>query len=241
MWPSALALEALLRLGYEDEPRVQQALRLMRTHDWCECAYQHGLSSWRRTEPMTEDEIADFERTCISQYRHAGLVNPEDLLLRDMAHRAFRQQRLEGTVTSEGVVYPLKTEDHVQGCEFITTRALANVRDPVASRFARAHLWRFASCQLPDGQFPTERYGTGFGSAGILGAFACHDHPVAQVVIMRALPWIVNAQQPNGAWCQPVNAGRSHDSREDAATRAVVQALQRVRDWLSEGFWSARS
>ena len=53
MWPNAIVLEALLSLGYEDSPRVQAALRTLRMREWCECGYQHGLTAWRQTEPMT--------------------------------------------------------------------------------------------------------------------------------------------------------------------------------------------
>jgi hypothetical protein len=188
---------------------------------------------------MTAEEVEAFEVQCISEYRHAGLADPAALLQRDMAHRPFRQHRLEGVSTAHGTVYPLQVEDHIQGCEFISTRALATVDDPVMRRFATAHLWRFASRQLADGTFPVERYGTGFGQAGILGAFARYDHPMAHVVIMRALPWIVKAQHRSGAWSQDVKNGKVREARSDAATRAVTLALLRVKEWLPSAFWHA--
>ena len=73
MWPNALTIEALLAAGYERHPRIQRALRTMMTHDWCECAYQHGTSSWRNREPLTSEQIALFEQACIRQYRYGGL------------------------------------------------------------------------------------------------------------------------------------------------------------------------
>ena len=187
-------------------------------------------ADWGAVDPMAEKDVADFEALCIAQYRYAGMARPDELITRDMAHQPFRQQRLEGRVTEDGVVYPLEMEDHVQGCEFITTRALAAVEDPLMRRFATAHLWRFASRQLPDGRFPSEAYGTGFGLIGILDAVARHDHPAAQVIILRALPWIVDAQRADGGWAQ------AREKREDAATRTVVPALSRVKGRLPEEF-----
>lgn len=225
MWPNALVVEALLRLGYEAHPRVQRALTTMASHDWCECAYQHGF---REIAPLTEDAVRQFETDCMAAYTYAGLASPEVLLERTMAHRPFRQERYDHpSGDGEEDCYLLRKEDHVQGCEFITTRALAPVQAPLLHRFARAHLWRFASRQLDDGRFPPERYGTGFGQAGILDALARYDHPAVHVMVMRALPWIVVAQQTDGSWGDHVN--------KDAATRAVVSALLGVRVWLPQG------
>jgi len=137
-------------------------------------------------------------------------------------------------------VYTLKIDRHIQGCEFITTRSLAGVRDPDVRRFAEAHLWRFAGNQLPDGMFPAERYGSGFGQVGILEAFSRYPHhPVAQMVILRSLAWLVEAQRPDGAWEQPSAGSRRDDRRADATTRAVVNVLGAVRHYLPEGFWDA--
>ena len=73
MWPNGLVIEALLKLGYEDHERVQAALRTMTINDWCECGYQHGLSSWRRKESLTGEELDAFEQACIAQYRYCLL------------------------------------------------------------------------------------------------------------------------------------------------------------------------
>ena len=219
MWPNALAIEALLLLGYESHERVQAALWTMSTHDWCECGYQHGTSSWRRTEPMTDAQVDEFEARCIRQYRYGGLRELELLLKEaDLASRSHLLRVVEQHRNGRRE-YPLHMPDHIQGCEFITTRALAAVQDPQLRRFAEAHLWRFAGIQRPDGLFPKESHGTGFGAYGILGAFARYDHPASSVVIARALPWIVEAQNADGSW---------GDTAPDAATLAVVCALDRV-------------
>ena len=45
MWPNALAVEALIACGFEKKDRVRRALRTISSHEWCECAYQHGIPS----------------------------------------------------------------------------------------------------------------------------------------------------------------------------------------------------
>ena len=183
MWPNALALEALLSLGFEDHDRVQRALKTMMTADWCECGYQHGLSEWRRAEPLTIDEIEQVEQQCIDEFRYGGRRTRElNEDLRRIAHAS----------TADGDEYLLSMDSHLQGCEVITTRAMSRAKDEKMRRFAEAHLWRFAGRQhSPNGEFARERYGGGVGQAGLLQIFARYDHPASKVVNMRALPWIV--------------------------------------------------
>ena len=121
MWPNGLVLEALLKLGYEDHPRVQTALRTMTINDWCECGYQHGLSSWRRKEPLIEEQLDTFERVCIAQYRYGGFSDFKWLTGTDAP------PRIAHAVKPDGDMYDLRMPNHIQGCEFITTRSLRQV------------------------------------------------------------------------------------------------------------------
>jgi hypothetical protein len=221
MWPTALALEALLLVGYQDVARVQRALQFMVTEDWCECAYQHGYSSWRERPVVTDERLDAFEQLCIDQYRYGGLGGLED---------ATHLERIGGLGKDEESkdihVFTLGMPDHIQGCEFVTTRALSRA-DGMAGRFARAHLWRFAGIQRADGSFPPERHGTGFTPAGILETFARFDHPASRVVLLRALPWIVEAQNEDGSW--------GEQERAEVSTCAILHALVALGDDLPPG------
>ena len=111
----------------------------------------------------------------------------------------------------------------------ISTRAMSRVHDETMRRFAQAHLWRFASRQhAPDGAFAPEKHGYCENSQpALLQVFAAYDHPASKVAIMRSLPWMVTAQNEDGSWGEePVT---------DAATWAVLGALDRVRDLLPAG------
>jgi hypothetical protein len=221
MWPNALVLEALLRFGYEQHERVQAALSFMRTHDWCECGYQHGGSDWNDVAPLETEQVEAFEMGCVNQFRYGGIHNLKELEQADMAHQPLQLPRVARTVTPDGDEYPLRMPDHIQGCEFITTRAMSRVRDPEMRRFAEAHLWRFASRQrAPSGEFAKEKHGSGFPQEGILEAVARYDHPASKVIVWRALPWIVEAQNEDGSWGQ--------EPYRDGATLAVLSALGSV-------------
>jgi len=228
MWPNGLCLDALLQAGYEDHERIQAALRTLTTNEWCECGYQHGTSSWRRTEPLTKDQLAEFEAVCAAQYRYGGLSSQDALVQADLAAPTLDQYRVSHRATEAGDEYAIKMPEHTQGCEAITTRSLSHVRDPKPRRFAEAHLWRFASRQhAADGSFPAESYGSGLSQAGFLELFARYDHPVSKVVVLKALPWIVEAQNTDGSWGEQENV--------DATTLAVLQALLSLGDWIPAG------
>jgi hypothetical protein len=228
MWPNGLAMEALLAVGCEENGRVQTALETLTSQDWCECGYQNGAGAGAGRRPLTEKQLMAFEASCIAQYRYGGLRDIHELAQADMAHRtsamSVAQVPPENVETDEKH-YLLGVNNHIQGCEFITTRSLSQVKNPRARRFAEAHLWRFASRQYAeDGSFPSESYGTGFHQAGIFQAVARYDHPVAKVVVLRALPWVVHNQHEDGSW--------GDGAQKDAETFAVVYALLSLGDFL---------
>ena len=236
MWPNGLVLEALLGLGYEEDERVQEALRLMATHDWCECGYQNGTKGWRQIEAPDAARLECFEQRCIGEYRYGGIADISELGGMDLTRKTgMRLLRAARVVEGDVDVYPLNMPIHFQGCEVITTRAMSRVGDEKMRQFAEAHLWRFASCQhAPDGTFAHEKHGYCENSQpALLQVFAGYDHPASKVAIMRSLPWIATAQNEDGSW--------GEEPVEDAAAYAVLSALDRVRDYLPSGFASRLS
>ena len=216
MWPNALALEALLGLGYESHPRVQRALAsLLHGYTyWCECNYQRraGTHVWRDTPGKSE--LSAREQDCIQQYRFGGTSGPEQYL---------GTQRVPRVPKEAGDVFPVKMRNHIQPCEVVTTRALRHARDWRVRRAAAAHLWRLAGVQRgPDGRFPQGDYCP--SQAHMLRVFSYYDHPVSRVAILRAVPWIIENQNRDGSW--------GENDRKDASTLAVIQALMRVSDLL---------
>lgn len=225
-WTTALALEALLKLGYEEKERVQAALRMLTMSRWCDNAQQHGLSGTgeiRRREPYSIEEIEKIEEGCIQQFRYGGVSGTEEIERADMAHIPFYMRRIAHKSTPDGEEYPLRMPDVGGGCPLIMTRALSQVKNEKLRRLAEANLWKFAGWQhSPDGSFPgkyAERYFK-CPQTAFLSIFAGYDHPVAKTAILKMIPWIVEKQNEDGSW------GRG--SAKDTSTLAVVGALRSV-------------
>jgi hypothetical protein len=229
MWPNALVLEALLKLGYEENERVQSNLRTLMLskigRSWCECGYQHGSCNLRK-EPYMKEEIERIEKDSIEQFRYGGINSTKELETRDMVHKSGERMPREAheTVRSGVDEYPLRMPSHLQGCELITTRALSQVKDEKMRRLAESHLWRFAGRQhSTDGGF-TGKYPEKYfhnSQAGYLELFARYDHPVSRIMIMRTIPWILNNQNEDGSW------GDTTENK-DTSTLSVITALIRA-------------
>ena len=216
MWPNALVLEALLKLGYERNERVRRALWTLLHHDWCECAYQHGLSGFRRKEPYSMEEIMRLEEECMLQFRYGGMSNTKE-----EANKANAIPRIGRNIKAGAEEYPLRMPEHLQGCELITTRAMSQVRDERMRRYAEAHLWRFTGRQhSADGRLGKQHSYFSYSQAGYLSLFASYDHPISKLAIMRLIPWIVDNQNRDGSW--------GNEPYKDSQTLAVVSALKNV-------------
>jgi hypothetical protein len=218
MWPNALILEALLKLGYERNVRVRRALWSLLLHDWCECAYQHGLSGFRRKVPFSREEITKIEGECMLQYRYGGMSNAKEEV-----HKAHAIPRIGRRIKAGAEEYTLRMPEHLQGCELITTRAMSQVKDESIKRYAEAHLWRFAGRQhSADGRYIGKVQEGYFSNsqAGYLSIFASYDHPVSKVAIMRSIPWVIKSQNRDGSWGDELN--------KDSSTLAVISALKNV-------------
>ena len=227
MWPNALAIEALMMLGYEGHPRVQRALRTLTTREWCECGYQNGVGLERGAEPMAKEQLEKIEPSFIEEYRLGGLLGLVELHKMDMAKRTGNMMPREAHLVEDGRdVYPLRMPSHIQDCEVVTVRALSLATDPEAHRFAAMHLWRFAGRQhAEDGRLVGRyRFSSPYLWLDLLSRF---HHPAAHVMLMRSLPWIVADQHEDGSW--------GEGEMQDAATLAVVKALLSVKEMLAEG------
>lgn len=218
MWPTCLVLEALSRLGYERDERLERAQLTLISGRWCEA---HRLHRYRRNQceltvkelPMI-GEIERVERECIEQYRYGGVSGLKELETKYLASKMGEKMMRAAHSSAGGVdAYPLRMPRRLQGCELRITRALSHVSDEKIRRLGEAHLWRFAGRQHSiDGSFVQK------GHEKYLEIFARYDHPVSKVVIMRSIPWIVNNQNQDGSW------GARSD--KDSSTLAVINALR---------------
>ena len=112
---------------------------------------------------------------------------------------------------------PRRTPDGIP--QIVTIVSLTAKKQINLKKAARQH--------AANGSFPAESYGSGLSQVGFLELFARYDHPISKVVVLRALPWIVEAQNETGSWGEA--------NVEDAGTLAVITALLGLRDLLPSG------
>lgn len=227
MWTTALVLEALLELGYEENERVQAALRMLTMSRWCDNAQQHGLSGTgeiKRREPYSMDEIEEIEKDRIQLFRYGGIGGIEEIERADMAHKPFYMRRIAHNSTANGDEYPLRMPGAWGGCPVIMTRALSRVKNEKLRRLTEAQLWRIAGWQHSQNTSFTSKQTKRYfkcPQAAFLQVFARHDHPASKLVIMRMIPWMVNNQNEDGSW--------RDESTRDVSTLTVVSALKSVQ------------
>lgn len=235
MWPNAYAVQALIATGYEAHPRMRAALDTLSYGGWCECGYQHGTSDWPGREPLSLAEAEAFERASIAWFRQGG-VAVDELATMDLCKTSGeRLYRVAAEPDHERMVYALDMPLHLQGCELLTARALAEVGDARLRTLVRAYLWRFAAVQnAPGGTFGGSNLRQYFheGQFGVLSVLCRHDHLPARLAIMRLLPWLMDAQNPDGSW--------GDGDYVDRATHVALASLARVRDLLPAGFVRGR-
>ena len=225
-WTTALVLEALLKLGYEDNERVQAALQMLSMSRWCDNAQQHGLSGTgeiRRKEPYSTEEIEKMVEESIQQFRYGGISGIKEIERADVAHIPFYLRRVKHIPRAGADEYELLMPEVGGGCPLIMTRALSHVKNRRLRRLAEAQLWMVAAGQHSQDTSYTGKYAGRyfrFPQAAFLQIFARYDHPVSRVAVMRMIPWLVKNQNKDGSW--------GTGPTKDTATLAVVTALKSV-------------
>ena len=230
-WPTALVLEALLKLGCENLERVQTALQTLAINPiWCDNSYQHGLSEWKRTKPPPMEALDVFIKYSIQSFKYGGICDLQELSRADMCHQPFHMRRVAQFSSRKGREYPLKMPNADLGCKIMMIRALNKVKNRILKKITEIYLWNYAGLQNnEDGSFNAnpERTFTDLQLV-LLQIFSRYNHPVTRLVILRALPWILNNQNKDGSW--------GKEPYKDVATLAVVHSCVGLGDYLPANF-----
>lgn len=220
IWANAIVMETLLAFGYEFHNRIQIALDTLAFTRWCECAYQHGKSDWRRVNSKSLKEIENFQKQTIFEFKHGGISNFETLGIIPSQNHFLR---IKEKTKKNHIEYILRMPMPQQGCEYITTGALHQVKDERISNLVQAHLWRFTALLFNALQQPViatelEKYNITYYFQ--LQVLAKYDSLPAKLGIHLALPWIVENQNENGSW--------GEEKYRESATLAVINALNKI-------------
>lgn len=230
-WPTALVMEALLKLNCENLQRVKTALHTLTINPfWCDNSYQHGLSEWKRTTPPSMENIEGFKQYLIQFFKYGGIRNPQELAKADVSHQPFYTKRVKRLPSKNAEKYLLRMPDASEGCRIMMIRALCRASNPVLQKILELFLWNYAAVQnYKDGTFTLHPQRT-FTDMQLpfLQLYSNYDYPIAKLVLLRALPWIINNQNKDGSW--------GKESYKDIATYAVVRSLVSLGDYLPSNF-----
>jgi|TARA_B100002003_G_scaffold233375_1_gene246158 hypothetical protein len=232
MWPNGFALEALMSFGCEKNARVQRAYETLLPGRWCECAMQLGPSvkgdSGKKGRPVYYPESSD------EAFAHGGFTDSAELAkMGEQRVTGLRMKRVRQEQGANENKYFLEMPVYHEGCALITMRALTCAKDVRMRKRLDAELRAMAARQNGEGgEFSAEQMtGDRFfknGQAFILQIVAGFDHPVAELIIMRSIPWIIANQNEDGSW--------GKEEYKDITTYAVLSAVMRVSENLPADF-----
>jgi hypothetical protein len=230
-WPTALILEALLKLDCENLPRVKTALHTLTINPlWCDNSYQHGLSEWKRIKPPSMENFEAIKKYYIQFFKYGGIRNPKELARADASHQPFHLIRMTRSSSKNAEKFLLRMPEASEGCRTIMIRALSKASNPVLKKILELFLWNYAAVQnYKDGTFTLNPQRTFIDmQLAFLQLYSNYDYTIAKLVILRALPWIMNNQNKDGSW--------GKKPYKDIATYIVVRSLASLGNYLPSNF-----
>jgi hypothetical protein len=230
-WPTALVLEALLKLDCENLKRVKTALHTLTINPfWCDNSYQHGLSEWRRTKPPSTENIEGLKQYLIQFFKYGGIRNPQELAKADESHQPFHLVRLTRLPSKKAEKYLLRMPEACEGCRIIMIRALSRTGNPLLKKILELYLWNYTSVQnFKDGTFTPYPQRTFIDmQLPLLQLYSNYNYPIAKLALLRALPWIINNQNKDGSW--------GKEPYKDIATYTVIHSLVSLLYYLPSNF-----
>ncbi len=224
MWSNALALDVLLKWGYEDHKRVQRIYNTMTLNPrWCECGYQHGLSDWKRLKITDEiktkgkkEVLKNLLERAEVRALNAGTYQLKDVLNWHLSNTRFKKiKRIKVLDETSERSYLIRHLRQVEGCGLYTAKYLIHSTDPSMKMLAQMYLWMCFSMQEENGGF--SQIDRAFDSFTFLSIVAEWDGPVAHTIILRAIPWLIEHQNEDGSW--------GDEEKKDCTTLIVIRAL----------------
>jgi hypothetical protein len=200
-WTSALVLEALLRCGLHDEPRVVRAINtlfaLSGHGGWCGCGYldakvdipsaqepvDWGFPVPRQNSPHHIDwfpEEKDIVQPVYDGHHQALAISPRKALL-------------------------VKSWHNTGLCTMVMHRALSYHPQYAGSTLEMMDALRLAYVQSAYGT-----WGDMVHASSMLGFLSRLTHPLAAFLVLRSVPWLIREQGADGLWQEKAIA---HDGK----------------------------
>jgi hypothetical protein len=223
-WTTALVLEALLRCGLHQAPRVVRALNTLFALSgdggggWCGCGYLDA-----QVDVPVSAAPVDLNRFTVpsSNVPHAidWFLEPNDILrpTYDGGHRWLQ--------VDERRALRVKSWHNTGLCTMVMNRALSHHPGYAGSTLEEIGTLRLAYCQSAYGTWGETVY-----LSSMLGFLARSTHLLAAFLVLRSVPRLIRAQRPDGLWHE---APLAHSDKAfppltaEGSTFMILSALQR--------------
>ena len=213
-WATALSLQALLRSGRADSPRVARAIDTLmrwRSHmpdsgGWCGCGIFGSTLADRDIDP---GEPVDFDSAKLPESNKdlefaTWFMNKP--AVRSMVCNPYAENytclSLGGSI---GILVKNRMSSPSSNCTTVLQSALARHPDYHGTRLEHLAAYEMSGMQNPNGDWPSHR------ASGMLHFLSLIDHPLARFLAYRGLPSLVRQQREDGLWFSGGNGGCADD------------------------------
>ena len=223
-WPTALALDALLRCGQIENHRVVRAIRTLIQYrcqfsdcgGWCGCGIFGSTLEARGTAlngPVDFDSVKtprsnrdiEFATWFMNKAAARSMVcNPSAENCTSLKLRS-----------NMGLLVKNRLSSPISNCTTVIEGALA--RHPLyhGSKLEELAAYDMSGMQNPNGDWPSHRI------SGMLHYLSLVDHPLARFLAYRSLPGLIEKQNRNGLWF-------SDKSTQSVDDLLILTALKRM-------------
>jgi hypothetical protein len=223
-WATALALQALLRCGLHDSPRVARAIRtLMQWRSnytdcggWCGCGIFGASLTDRGINPAGD---ADFDSAQVPRsnkdLQFASWFMTK-AAVRSMVCNSYAENfSCLALGDNLGMLVRNRLSAPDSNCTTVMQSALALHPDYHGSKLELLAAFEMSGMQNPNGDFPSHRL------SGMLHFLSFYRHPLATYLVYRALPALKRTQKEDGLWF-------SDDHGVTADDLLILSALKRM-------------
>ncbi len=218
-WTSGIAIEALLRCGLHEEPRVVRAvntlLKMSGEGNWCGCGY---FDSRDRNFVAESTEAVDFDQVpvltenmphCLDWFAKA----------RDIARLVCDNHKRYALDVGEGQALLMRPFRSTGECSMVVRKALSFHPKHHGSNFEVNAALLCTWYQGADGA-----WGDAYRSTA-LGLLARIRHPLSAFMILRSIPLLIREQGPDGLW-QERQIGKCPPLAKAESTFIILRALK---------------
>jgi hypothetical protein len=223
-WPTALALQALLRCHRGDCPRVIQAIGTLlryRSHSsdcggWCGCGIFGTTLAERRIDPSCGVDFDSVKTPGSNRDLEFATWFMTKAAVRSIVCNPYAENyTCLGLGDNMGLLVRNRLSSPSSSCTTVLQGALALHPGYHGTRLEELAAYEMSGMQNPNGDWPSHRI------SGMLHFVSLFEHPLGRFLAYRSLPGLIRRQKENGLWF-------SDEQTESVDDLLIVSALKRL-------------